>query len=152
MTRNDKRERCQQLIMALIDGEISAAERTELERLLEKFPEMRQELEEFQQLKEVTKTMKLRSPDPDVWQTYWANVYNRIERGIAWFLVVVGLAILATYGIAEGILKMMRDPEYPLILKIGSFAAILGGVLLFLSVIREKLFIRKHERYKEVQR
>lgn len=149
---NDKlKERCQQLITAAVDGELAPGEEKELEQLLERFPELRKEFHEFKSLKEVTKSMKIKSPDPEFWQVYWQNVYNRIERGLAWFLFTIGAGILITYGLVEGLLEILRDPNLSVIVKIGIFSLVLGLVMLLLSVIREKHFRKQHERYKEVQ-
>ena len=149
---NDKlKERCQQLITAAVDGELAPGEEKELEQLLERFPELRKEFHEFKSLKEVMKSMKIKSPDPEFWQVYWQNVYNRIERGLAWFLFTIGAGILITYGLVEGLLEILRDPNLSVIVKIGIFSLVLGLVMLLLSVIREKHFRKQHERYKEVQ-
>ena len=149
---NDKlKERCQQLITAAVDGELAPGEEKELEQLLGRFPELRKEFHEFKSLKEVTKSMKIKSPDPEFWQVYWQNVYNRIERGLAWFLFTIGAGILITYGLVEGLLEILRDPNLSVIVKIGIFSLVLGLVMLLLSVIREKHFRKQHERYKEVQ-
>ncbi len=151
MGKIDQKERCKQLLMALIDGEITAEEHQELERLLRQFPEFREELANFQELKEVTRAMKLKSPDPEVWQTYWQNVYNRIERGLAWLIFTVGAAILIAYGLMKVVMEIWNDPDLPAIVKYGLYGVILGLVLLLISVLREKLYLRKHERYKEVK-
>ena len=152
MGKVELKDRCRRLIMAAIDGEISQEQEQELQQLLERFPQCAREFKQFKSLKEVTKTMKLKSPDPEFWQAYWQNIYNRIERSLAWFLLTIGAGILITYGLVESLLQMLRDSNVSLIVKIGVFSAVLGLVLLVLSVIREKLFLKKHERYKEVQR
>ena len=49
-------------------------------------------------------------------------------------------------------MEIWVDTDLPMIVKIGIFSAILGVVVLLISVIREKFFLRKNERYKEVTR
>jgi len=148
----DAEERCRQLMMAELDGEISSEEKTELKELLIKFPNLKQEYQSFNQLKEVTNTMAFKQPDPEIWETYWYNIYNKIERSLAWFILTLGAGILIIYGLGQAISNIWQDPELHVIIKVGIFGAMLGLLLLIISVLREKLFLRRHERYKEVQR
>ncbi len=149
---SDKKDRCRQLMMADLDGELSPFERNELQDLLNSFPDLIREIDSFRQLKEVTNPMTLKKADPEIWETYWYNIYNRIERSIAWFIFALGAGILIVYGIGEAMSGIWRDPDISVIIKIGLFGALLGVVLLLISVLREKLFVRRNERYKEVQR
>lgn len=149
---HESRERCRQLMMAEVDGEISKADRVELDDLLNRHPELRNELDEFLRLKEVTETMKLKEPNQDVWQNYWINVYNRLERGIAWLVLAIGAGILVAFGIYSLVRDVWLAGDIPILVKIGIFGLILGFVLLLISIGREKIFLWRHERYKEIQR
>ncbi len=151
LTENEK-ARCRILMMAALDGEITSDEQDELNQFLESDSELYGEFESFQQLKEVTDTMKTGEPKPEIWETYWISVYNRIERGLAWLLFSVGAAVLIVYSLMQICTGLWSDPELPLAVKCGIFGALLGLVLLLISVMREKLFLRRGERYKEIQR
>jgi len=83
---------------------------------------------------------------------YWNQVYNRIERGLGWVLLSVGAVIFLSFGAFHFVRDFLFDPEPQLIMKIGVSAAILGVIILFVSVLRERLFIRKRDRYKEIVR
>lgn len=148
----DKKERCHLLMMAEIDGEISPSEKNELQRLLKKFPDCLSDFQSFKQLKEVTDKMVLKKPSSEIWETYWYSVYNRIERKLAWLVFTVGIGILVVYGAIQLVSDLWQDTAIPFILKLGIFATLLGLFILLISVIREKLFLRQNERYKEVQR
>ena len=148
----DERERCRHLIMAKLDSELSRIEGDELQSLLNKYPDLKKEYQSFKQLKEVTNTMAFKNPDKEIWETYWYNIYNRIERGLAWFVLTLGAAILITYGLGQAFSGIWHDPNLPAIVKVGIFAALAGLILLLISVLREKLFLRQHERYKEIKR
>lgn len=147
----DERERCRHLMMAELDSELSRIESDELQSLFKKYPDLQKEYKSFKQLKEVTNTMAFKNPDKEIWETYWYNIYNRIERGLAWFVLTLGAAILIAYGLGQMFSNVWKDPNLPTIIKVGIFSALTGLILLLISVLREKLFLRRHERYKEVK-
>ena len=146
------KERARHLMMARLDGELSDAERSELESLLARDEELRGEWERLGALKEVTGTMQYREPSAETWETYWVSIYNRLERGVGWALLSLGVAVLVGYGTWHVTTELLADSGIPLLVKIGIFAAVFGTLLLLVSVVREKLFTRRGERYDEVQR
>jgi len=146
----DEKEKCRLLMMALVDGEFTTEEKIELDTLINRFPDLQKEYKEFLILKEVTQTMKLKEPDQEIWLTYWQSIYNRIERNFAWLLFGIGAAVLLTYGLYALIINIWEATEFPLLIKFGIYVVMLGMVLLFISIIREKLFLWRNERYKEV--
>ena len=146
------RDRARHLMMAELDGELSGAERQELERLLAGDPELRAEQDRLRRVKEVTNNMKLKNPPEEVWSNYWVSVYNRVERGIGWVLFSLGVVALLIYGSWQAVNEMLDDPTIPGLVKVAVFALVAGGLVLLFSVVREKLFVRKRDPYKEVER
>ncbi|MDZ7288961.1 MAG: hypothetical protein ONB44_01125 [candidate division KSB1 bacterium] len=148
-----EKQQFRMLLMAAIDGEISGADKTRFQQYLQQYPECREEWQRYAKLKEVTSTMQFTKPQPEVWDRYWINVYNRIERGIGWIIFSIGCVILLTYGGFKTVEAIIADPQLELIVKIGITAVIGGLLLLVVSVVREKIFTAKTDRYqKEVQR
>jgi hypothetical protein len=145
-------ELARRLMMGALDGEISRQEEQELTRLLRDDPVLEAEWRQLQRVKEVTSGMVFQKPPEEVWDTYWTGVYRRFERGIGWILVSVGAILLLSYGAWEGIQEFLGDATTPPIIKYGTLAVIVGVVVLFVSVIREKLSVRKSDPYKDVQR
>lgn len=145
-------ERVRQLLMSGLDGELNAEEREELERILGADPRLRDEWNRLSKVKEVTQSMVLRKPPEQVWEDYWASVYSRLERGIGWILVSVGAIVLLSYGAWQGVQALIADVDMPWFLKGAILATSVGLVVLFVSVLREKLFIRVRDPYKDVQR
>jgi tetrahydromethanopterin S-methyltransferase subunit E len=60
--------------------------------------------------------------------------------------------ILLFFGGYKAIEGIIQDPTTPLILKVGIIALLGGLVVLLVSIIRERIFVRKRERYKEVEK
>jgi len=144
--------RFRQLLMGAVDGELTSDQETEFFRLVDHYPACQKEWESYKKLKEVTQAMKFKSPSKEVWDNYWLNIYNRIERGIAWIIFSIGCIILITYGLFKGVEAMLADTQLEGIVKIAIIAVIAGTVILLVSVIREKLVTRKSDPYKEIQR
>jgi hypothetical protein len=145
-------ERARRLIMAELDGELLAGERGELERLLEEHPALRGERDRLQQVKEVTDSMGLRRAPEEVWSDYWASVYSRLERGFGWILVSLGAIVLLSYGAWEVVSQMLEDTILPSFVKYAFLALFIGAVVLLVSVLREKVFVGRRQRYKDVER
>lgn len=148
----DKIPRHELLMMKKIDGEISPEEAKELQQYLEAHPDHIDELDNFKKLKEETGEMRKQILPEIAWDAYWANLYNRMERGISWILISVGAIIVAGFGLYEMINSLLGDTDMPVFLKFGILALMLGGIILLISVVREKLMNRKHDKYKEIQR
>ncbi|NIN71064.1 MAG: hypothetical protein GTO46_03825 [Gemmatimonadetes bacterium] len=145
-------ERARRLIMASIDGELSGGERGELERLLEEHPALRAEWARFRRVKEVTEAMALRPAPEEVWSDYWASVYSRLERGIGWILFSLGAIVLLSYGAWMGVRELLADATMPWFVKAALLALTVGVVVLLVSVVREKVFVGRRQRYKGVER
>ncbi len=139
-------------MMAALDDELSSNEREQLDRLLANDGRLRSEWERFERVKEVTREMSYKEPPEEVWEGYWASVYNRAERGLGWSLVSAGTLVLFGYGVWHAVEAVLADSGVPGFLKIAIFAVAFGGTILLLSVVREKLFTRLRDRYKEIQR
>ena len=145
-------DRLKELLTAYADGELDEELYREVEKRLTESEELQQELESIKKVKNLTSQMQLVQPEEEVWNMYWNLVYNQIERGIGWILLSVGAIILLSFGAFHFVRDFLLDPEPHLIMKIGVSAAILGVIILFVSVLRERLFIRKRDRYKEIVR
>ncbi len=150
-TRDEPLDRFHELAMKALDDELTAEERLEFEKYLEN-PELLREWQAFSKLREVTKTMKLKNPPEEVWDNYWLRVYNRLERGLAWVLFSIGAVVLIVYTLYQAVEDILQDAQLPLVVKVGILSLMIGGVILLVSVVREKFFVRKRDPYKEVQR
>jgi hypothetical protein len=144
-------ERFIYLIEKYFDNELTSDEKSEFDSLLLD-ENLRNEFEEQKRVKEVLDKMKLKNPSVEIWDKYWLGVYNKVERGIAWIAISIGVLILIVYGSIEAVENFLADTQTPGIVKLGISALVIGGLILLFSVIREKLFIGTRDKYKEVQR
>lgn len=146
-------ERFNPLLSGYVDGELAAEERRRLEEHLATCEACRRELEGLKSLKEDLAMLKFKEPSDAELERYWAGVYNRLERGIGWILLSVGAILLLSYGAFQFIEGLIRDPAVALVVKIGTCALVFGVVVLFVSLLRERLSVCKVDRYsKEIDR
>jgi ferric-dicitrate binding protein FerR (iron transport regulator) len=145
-------ERAQHLLMGGLDGELSAEEREELNRLLDADPSLRAEWKRLTRVKEVTKTMTMRTPPDEIWEDYWTSVYNRIERWVGWIFVSLGAIVLLSYVLWQAVQEFLADASLPGFVKIAVLITVVGVAALVVSVFREKLSLRRNDPYKEIQR
>jgi ferric-dicitrate binding protein FerR (iron transport regulator) len=148
----DRLDRTRELLMRALDDELSPEERRELEALLDRDPTLRAERERLGRLKEVTAEMKLRNPPEQLWDEYWNSGYRRLERGIGWILVSFGVIVVGGWATWQFVTELIADTEMPPLIKAGILGASLGLVILTVSVFRDRLFVRKTDPYKDIQR
>jgi hypothetical protein len=147
-----EKEYARRLISAAIDGELTEKQQKEFTALLKRYPDVADEYSEYKNIKEITMGIKLTEPSPDIWESYWMKVYNRIERKLGWILLSVGATVLLIFGALELVRQIIGDTDMPWWIKGALFAGAAGIVILLFSVIREKVFLHKSERYKEIVR
>jgi len=140
------------LMMAYLDGELDESQRKAFEEHLASCPACAQEMKEFTKLKQVTDSVTLVEPEDRLWEQYWGGVYNRIERNIGWTLFSVAGILLAIYAGFKAIEDLVRDPAVGLLLKIGLLVLIAGLAILFVSILRERIYFWSKDRYKDVRR
>jgi predicted anti-sigma-YlaC factor YlaD len=138
------------LISAYHEGMLDAAQKKQVEEHIHTCSDCRSEFDEMFKLEEVMQRMAFKQPPKETWEVYWSLVYNRLERGIGWIFMSIGAMILLFFGGYKMVEGIIIDPEIPLLLKVGILAVLAGAVILLVSFGRERLFVNKRERYKEV--
>lgn len=145
-------EEIQKLMMAYLDGEISEEQKNLVEKHLATCEKCKAEFDSFTQLKEVTDKVKLADLKEDIWAGYWKGVYRRIERGAGWIFLSIGAIVLLALGVFQFFKNLFLDPGVSFIVKIGIGFLAFGVIVLLVSILRERVFAYKHERYKEIEK
>jgi predicted anti-sigma-YlaC factor YlaD len=140
------------LMMGYLDNELSAESRRRFEEHVAGCSECAEELKEFKRLKAITDEVTLVEPEDRMWQDYWSGVYNRIERGVGWIVFSVAAILLTVYGGFRAIEAIIRDPKVEMLFKVGLLVLLVGLAILFVSVLRERIYFWKRDRYKDVRR
>ena len=140
------------LLMGYLDEELSNEEKARLEEHLQACSDCKAELSEFRRLKRITDEVTLVEPEDKIWRAYWSNVYNRVERGVGWILFSVSAILLLIYAGFKGIEQICKDPAIGILLKAGLLVLIGALAILLVSILRERLYFYKKDRYKDVRR
>ena len=140
--------RFNELMMASLDGEISAEDRAELESHLAECADCRREFDELSKLSRLVGEIELPRPSQEDMMKYWPSVYAKLERGAGWGLVIIGVLIWVAYGVY----LFITDPTTGSLTKFLIALPVVGVLMLLVSVIRERVNVSRTERYKEVER
>ena len=140
------------LMMGYLDNELSDEARRRFEDHVDGCPECARELKEFKRLKTITDEVTLIEPEDRLWQDYWNGIYNRIERSIGWIIFSDAAILLTIYGGFRAIEEIIKDPKIEFLFKAGLLALLVGLAILFVSVLRERIYFWKRDRYKDVRR
>ncbi len=140
------------LMMAYLDNELDEGQRRAFEEHLTSCPDCARDMKEFRELKQMTDCVAFVEPEDRIWEQYWNNVYNRIERGAGWVLFSVAAIALLIYGGFRLIESIIEDAAVGVLMKIGLLALLGGLAILFVSVLRERVYFWSKDRYKDVRR
>jgi predicted anti-sigma-YlaC factor YlaD len=140
------------LLMGYLDRELTELEVLRMEEHLKGCASCAAELEEFRRLKEVTQNMRVVMPDDKYWEIYWSNIYNRLERRVGWILLSLGSILLTSYGLYYLIARLLLQGNIPLVVRIGVVALVIGLCTLVVSVLRERIFFSKSDKYERIKR
>lgn len=139
-------------MMGYLDNELDEAQKRAFESHLSGCPDCRKEIEAFTKLKRIADDVTLVEPEDRLWQQYWGRLYNRIERGTGWVMFSVAGILLLIYGGFTAIENLIKDPTVGILLKVGLLALLAGLAILFVSVVRERIYFWSKDRYRDVRR
>ncbi len=140
------------LISGLIDAELEPDEEARIREHLESCESCGEELRALTEQRETTAAMRLREPDSELWDRFHLGVYQRIERAAGWVLLSAGATLAGGTLAYQAVSDVISDPAMPMAVRVGLPIAAIGLVILLVSVAREKLFLHRNERYREVIR
>jgi hypothetical protein len=141
-------ERTEVLMVRVVDGIATAAEREELMAYITDKPDLKQELEMHEALKAVTDGWVQRLELDLAEDRHNGQGLTRLWEMVGWTLLLVGTTILGGFGLAE----LLTAPDVPFWIKAGYTSLSAGFVVLFAAVIRWRLTVGKHDKYTEVVR
>lgn len=134
-----------------LEGELTGDRKAAVEAHLATCPDCRKEYEEMNKFERVMSRVALKSPPEEAWRGFGQSVYNRLERRIGWILLSLGAAILLFFGAVKAVESLLKDPAISPLVKAGILLALAGLAVLIVSLARERYYVNKRERYKEIE-
>lgn len=139
-------------VMALLDGELDDNKKSQVTAHLESCETCSNDYASLKKVKEVTDKMTFKKLPEFYWDDYWKHIYNRIERGLSWLFLSIGAIIILCFAGWEFLNTVIIDEQIHPFLKVGIFILMIGLIILVISILREKIMVRKVDKYKEVER
>jgi len=140
------------LLSAYVDGELDAPDAARIEAHLAEDEQTRREVAQLRRLKDVTGSLRLKEPPPEVWEDFWSSTWNRGERTLGWVLLALAVLVLGGWGATVALTALLGTDELPLIIKGAVVGGVAGVAVLLVSVLRERIHKRSRTRYKDVVR
>ena len=137
-----------ELLSGYIDGELTQQQRQRVELHCESCAECADEFETLKSMRERVGQATLSGIDRDKWRETMNDNAVKTTRGTGWLLLIGGALLGGAY---LGYELFSGASELSLLEKL-IFGGIYGGLLLlFVSVLRQRLIERKTDKYKDVE-
>jgi anti-sigma factor RsiW len=137
-----------ELLSGYIDGELAQQQRQRVELHCESCAQCNDELETLKAMRERVGQAALSEIDRDRWREAMNDNAVRTTRGTGWLLLIGGALLGGAY---LGYELFSGASELSLLEKL-VFGGIYGGLLLlFVSVLRQRLIERKTDKYRDVE-
>ncbi len=146
------RERCptgleERLLTAYLDGELTQGGMQKVEVHVEACAHCRSLLEDLSRIREATMNTSFATPPDNQWNELPRTPASGTFRRLGWWLVIPWLVLVIAWGLWEAWKGSAGVLERVLV-----FGGIGGVVLLFLSVLLDRLRDAATDRYREVNR
>lgn len=137
-----------ELLSGFIDGELTQQDRQRVQLHIDGCKKCGADVDELRLLRQTVGKARLSRLDDDVWREAMDDTMVKASRGIGW-LLVVGAVLL---GAGLGVYELVSSPSSMSLLEKMIVGGVYGGMLLiFISVLRQRLIERKTDRYKDVE-
>ena len=145
-------ERCptgfdERLLTAYLDGELTQDGEQRVEIHVEDCAHCAGVLDELRTIREASMTTNFATPPDEQWNELPKTAASGVLRRLGWWLAVPWLLVLTAYALYEAWLGTAGALERVLV-----FGGISAIVLLFLSVLLDRLRDARGDRYREVEK
>ncbi|MFH1748346.1 MAG: hypothetical protein ABIG44_15040 [Planctomycetota bacterium] len=141
-------ENHEEQLSAYLDGELSQQQSQRVEIELRRSPELRARLEELRKLRERIRQLNYTEPSEEEWRKVMAGTTFKATRGLGWLLWIGAAVVLVGYGLYE----FAGDPGVRLFERIGIFTMLAGVLLVFVTVLYERIVAHRHDKYKDIEK
>lgn len=144
----ERHEQIRGLLSAYLDDELTQAENQRVRLHLEECAECRQQALQLEQLKRLTGELVFPDPPGRQMEELQQRLSVRATRGLGWVLFCGGAVALLIYSLVMALLHWRP----PTVREILGGTVLAGLLLLFFSVLRQRLLELPHDRYRSVKK
>lgn len=137
-----------ELLSGYVDNELTQQDAQRVRLHIDQCANCQHELEEIRLLRSNMSSARLSNVDNDIWRETMDDASVKATRGIGWLLLIGGALVAGGFAVYE---VMTNVASWGLMEKLIVGGLYGGGLLLFISVLRQRLIERKKDRYKDVE-
>lgn len=137
-----------ELLSGYLDGELTQQDSQRVRLHCDACPQCRRELAELEALRAGIGQSRLSALSQDSWRENTNDTAVKNTRSIGWLLFIGGVLLAAGYALYEFIKEIPSMPTSALLIIGGIYG---GLLLLFVSVLRQRLIERRSDKYKDVE-
>ena len=136
------------LMMGLMDNELTEEESVRFNNHMIRCSSCREEYEQLNRTSSKLDGIDIREPDEEIVQKAWRSPYSKLTKNFGILLVVAGWLIMMIYGAYEFIVTKNTEsiPKYAFVL------IAVGIIILFVTVLRDRIRSYRNDPYKEVDK
>jgi len=138
----------QEKLSAYLDGELTQQEGQKVDVHLRECDRCHRVFEDFRRLRADIKDLEYPEPSEAEWSNVMAGFTFKATRGLGWLLWIGAALVLVGYGIYA----FATDETVKAFERVAVLALLLGVVLVFLTVLAERLKSYGHDKYKDVEK
>ena len=137
-----------ELLSGYIDDELTQKDRQKVRLHCETCRQCSGQLEELQALRAAVGEAPLSNLSKDIWREHIDDTAVNASRGLGWLLFAGGVLLAAGFAVYEFIREMRSMPLIFVLIVVGIYG---GLLMLFFSVLRQRLMERKTDKYEDVE-
>lgn len=141
-------ERKQQLLMGLIDKELTPDETYEIHELLKRDQSLRDEYDRLLRTNEKLQMLGIAEFDEATLRKIWRSPFRKGLRRTSYFLIGAGFAALLGFAGWE----YWQHGRKELLPAVATCGIGLGVLILFLQVVRDRMMVLKNDPYREIEK
>ncbi len=145
---NNKCSQFKDLMMGLMDDELNEDESIKLNNHLIRCSSCRNEYDQLKETSAKLGELTLTEPHDKILDKIWKSPYSKLSRNTGVLLIIAGWLVMMIYGIYEFFILNETD-SLP---KFAVGVIIIGAIILFITILRDRIKTYKSDPYKEVDR
>jgi anti-sigma factor RsiW len=142
------KDRKQQLLMGLMDGELNSEERAEVQEYLRRDQRLRHEYDQLCRASDALRLLGEPALDEQRLRALWRSPFEMGVRRASYLMIGAGFLSLLGFATWEYVVHGHKA----LLPGVAGSGMAVGVILLFLQVLRDRWMIWKHDPYREIEK